>query len=62
MRQTGSVVLAPDLPDLDNRLRASLGEATFDELSAQRTAELGDTVRATRRQIHFICTQLEPSA
>ena len=62
MRQTGSIVLALDLPDLDNRRRASLGETAFDELSAQPTAELGDTVRATRRQIHFICTQLEPSA
>ena len=62
MRHAGSVDLAPDLPDLENLLRASLGEAAFDGLSERATAELGDTVRATRRQIHLVRAQLKPSA
>ncbi|MBN4047465.1 hypothetical protein JYT71_00505 [Acidimicrobiaceae bacterium AH-315-P05] len=62
MRRTGSIDLAPDLPDLGNRLRASLGDAAFGDVSEQAIGELGDTVRATRRQIHLVRTQLELSA
>ena len=45
-----------------DRLRASLGEAAFAELSEQATADLGDTVRATQRHIELVRNQLESSA
>jgi hypothetical protein len=62
MRQTGSVRLAPDLPELEHRLQESLGGAAFYQLSERATDELGETVSATRRQIYRVRSQLESSA
>jgi predicted ATPase/class 3 adenylate cyclase len=57
-----ALALAPDLPVLQHRLRESLGEAAFDEVSGQATGDLGDTVRATQRQIQLVRIQLGSSA
>lgn len=57
-----ALALAPDLPVLQHRLRESLGEAAFDEVSGQATGDMGDTVRATQRQIQLVRIQLGSSA